>query len=84
MPFNTFAEGTKIEKSVIINASKNLQTNTQAIGENATAQTGTISIKGGAKVEKSTMINISDNLGTNTQAIGKGSVANTGSIDVRE
>lgn len=76
------AEGSKITKSTLINASKNTLTNTQAIGKNSSASTGSISIKG-SKVTKSTLINASKNTLTNTQAIGKNSVANTGSIDVR-
>lgn len=80
--FNTLAEGSKIEKSTIINASENTLTNTQAIGENSSATTGSVSIKG-SKVEKSTIINASENTLTNTQAIGKGSTAATGSVDIK-
>lgn len=80
---SAMAEGTKIEKSTVINASKNVKTNTQAIGEDSTASTGSVNIKGGAKVEKSTIINASDNEKTNTQAIGKGSDASTGSINIK-
>ena len=76
------AEGSKIEKSTLINASKNTLTNTQAIGKNSSASTGSISVVG-SKVEKSTLINASKNTLTNTQAIGKNSVANTGSVDIR-
>ena len=76
------AEGSKIEKSTLINASKNTLTNTQAIGKNSSANTGSISVTG-SKVEKSTVINASKNTLTNTQAIGKNTVANTGSVDVR-
>ncbi|MBU2569922.1 MAG: hypothetical protein KJ725_07770 [Gammaproteobacteria bacterium] len=76
------AEGSKIEKSTIINASKNTLTNTQAIGRNSAAHTGSISIVG-SKVEKSTLINASKNTLTNTQAIGRDSVATTGTIDIR-
>jgi hypothetical protein len=76
------AEGSKIEKSTLINASKNTLTNTQAIGKNSAASTGSISVVG-SKVSKSTLINASKNTLTNTQAIGKNSVATTGSIDIR-
>jgi hypothetical protein len=79
---SAFAEGSKIEKSAIINASKNTLTNTMAIGENSSANTGSISIKG-SEVKKSAIINASKNTLTNTMAIGKNSVANTGSIDIR-
>ncbi|MGR9114822.1 MAG: hypothetical protein ACU85E_03595 [Gammaproteobacteria bacterium] len=76
------AEGSKIEKSTLINASKNTLTNTQAIGKNSSANTGSISVKG-SKVKKSTVINASKNTLTNTQAIGKNSTANTGSVDIQ-
>ena len=76
------AAGSKIEKSTLINASKNTLTNTQAIGKNSAASTGSISVTG-SKVQKSTVINASKNTLTNTQAIGKNTVANTGSVDIR-
>ncbi|MGD7035933.1 hypothetical protein [Methylotuvimicrobium buryatense] len=79
---SAMAEGSKIEKSTLINASKNTLTNTQAIGRNSAASTGSINVVG-SKVEKSTVINASKNTLTNTQAIGRDSVANTGSIDIR-
>ena len=77
-----YAEGSKIEKSTLINASKNTLTNTQAIGKNSSANTGSISVQG-SKVEKSTVINASKNTLTNTQAIGKNTSANTGSVDIK-
>ncbi len=76
------AEGSRIEKSTLINASKNTLTNTQAIGRNSAAHTGSISVVG-SRIEKSTIINASKNTLTNTQAIGRDSVATTGSIDIR-
>ena len=76
------AEGSRIEKSTLINASKNTLTNTQAIGRNSSASTGSINVVG-SRVEKSTVINASQNTLTNTQAIGRDSVANTGSVDIR-
>ncbi|MGR9052455.1 MAG: hypothetical protein ACU84J_07395 [Gammaproteobacteria bacterium] len=79
---SAMAAGSKIEKSTLINASKNTLTNTQAIGKNSSANTGSISVKG-SKVEKSTVINASKNTLTNTQAIGKNSSANTGSVDIK-
>lgn len=79
---SVMAEGSKIEKSAIIDASKNTMTNTQAIGENSTASTGSVNIKG-SKVEKSVVIDASQNTMTNTQAIGKGSEASTGSINIK-
>lgn len=80
---SVMAEGTKIEKSTLINASRNTLTNTQAIGESSTAQTGSIGIAKGSKIEKSTVINASSNTLTNTQSIGKGTTAQTGSIDIK-
>ncbi|MGR9054200.1 MAG: hypothetical protein ACU84J_16295 [Gammaproteobacteria bacterium] len=79
---SAMAAGSKIEKSTLINASKNTLTNTQAIGKNSSASTGSISVVG-SKISKSTLINASKNTLTNTQAIGKNSVATTGSIDIR-
>ncbi|WP_431064826.1 hypothetical protein [Methylotuvimicrobium sp.] len=76
------AEGSKIEKSTLINASKNTLTNTQAIGRNSAASTGSINVVG-SRIQKSTVINASKNTLTNTQAIGRDSVATTGSIDIR-
>ncbi|MBU2571141.1 MAG: hypothetical protein KJ725_14160 [Gammaproteobacteria bacterium] len=76
------AEGSKIEKSTLINASKNTLTNTQAIGRNSAASTGSINVVG-SRIQKSTVINASKNTLTNTQAIGRNSVANTGSVDIR-
>lgn len=76
------AEGSKVEKSTLINASKNTLTNTQAIGKNSSASTGSINVTN-SKIKKSTVINASKNTLTNTQAIGKNSVANTGSVDIR-
>jgi len=80
--FNAMAEGSKIEKSAIINASKNTLTNTQAIGEGSDASTGSIAIEG-SKVSKSAIINASKNTLTNTQAIGKNSTADTGSVRIK-
>ncbi len=81
--YSAMAEGTKIEKSTIINASKSTLTNTQAIGENSTAQTGSIGIAKGSKLQGSTVINASDSTLSNTQSIGKGTTAQTGSIDIK-
>ena len=39
------AEGSKVEKSTVINASKNTLTNTQAIGKNAVANTGSVDLR---------------------------------------
>jgi len=79
---SAMAEGSKIEKSTLINAANNTLTNTQAIGRNSAAHTGSISVVG-SRIEKSTVINASKNTLTNTQAIGRDSVATTGSIDIR-
>ncbi len=76
------AEGSKIEKSTLINASQNTNAINAAIGKNSTANTGSVSIKG-SKVKKSTVINASQNTNSINAAIGKGSTASTGSIDVQ-
>lgn len=80
---SVMAEGSKIEKSAIINASKNTMTNTQAIADGTSAQTGSVSIGKGSKLEKSTVINASESTISNTQTLGKGTTAQTGSIDVK-
>jgi hypothetical protein len=80
---SAIAEGTTIEKSTIINASKSTMTNTQAIADGTSAQTGSVSIAKGSKLEKSTVIDASGNTLSNTQTIGKGTTAQTGSIDVK-
>jgi hypothetical protein len=77
-----WAEGSKIEKSTLINASQTTNSLNAAIGENASANTGSISIKG-SKVEKSTVINASSTTNSLNAAIGKGASANTGSIDIK-
>lgn len=77
-----FAEGSKIEKSTIINASANTNALNAAIGENASANTGSVSIKG-SEVKKSTVINASANTNTLNAAIGKGASANVGSVDIK-
>ncbi len=76
------AEGSKIKKSTLINASQNSGNLNAAIGKNSRANTGSISVKG-SKVEKSTVINASSNNGNLNAAIGKNSTANTGSVDIQ-
>jgi hypothetical protein len=76
-----WAEGSKIEKSTLINAAQTTNSLNAAIGENASANTGAISIKG-SKVEKSTVINASSTTNSLNAAIGKGASASTGSIVV--
>ena len=76
------AEGSKIEKSTLINASKTTNSLNAAIGENASANTGSISVKG-SEVKKSTLINASSTTNSLNAAIGKGASANTGSIDIK-
>jgi carbonic anhydrase/acetyltransferase-like protein (isoleucine patch superfamily) len=78
---SALAEGSKIEKSTLINASQTTNSLNAAIGENASANTGSIVVKG-SKVEKSTLINASTTTNSLNAAIGKGASANTGSIVV--
>jgi hypothetical protein len=80
---SAMAEGSKIENSAVINASKDTLTNTQAIGVNSSASTGSITVKG-SEVKNSAVINASQNTLTNTQAIGVNSTATTGSIDIKD
>ena len=79
---SAFAEGSKIEKSTLINASSNANVLNAAIGEGASANTGSIAIKG-SEVTKSTVINASSNANVLNAAIGKNATANTGSIDIK-
>lgn len=79
---SAFAEGSKIEKSTLINASSNKNVLNAAIGKGASANTGSISIKG-SEVSKSTIINASSNKNVLNAAIGEGASANTGSIDIK-
>jgi hypothetical protein len=79
---SALAEGSKIEKSTLINASQTTNSLNAAIGENASANTGSISIKG-SEVSKSTVINASSTTNSLNAAIGKGASANTGSIDIK-
>jgi hypothetical protein len=78
----TWAEGSKIEKSTLINAAQTTNSLNAAIGENASANTGAISIKG-SQVSKSTVINASSTTNSLNAAIGKGASANTGSVDIK-
>lgn len=78
----SFAEGSKIEKSTLVNASSNKNVLNAAIGKDASANTGSISIKG-SEVSKSTIVNASSNKNVLNAAIGEGSSANTGSIDIK-
>ncbi|MFO1290356.1 MAG: hypothetical protein E6Q61_09285 [Nitrosomonas sp.] len=77
-----FAEGAKVEKSTLINASQTAGSINAAIGKDSTANTGSISIKDGAEVKDSTVINASQTAGSINAAIGDGSTANTGSVSI--
>jgi hypothetical protein len=79
---SALAEGSKIEKSTLINAAQTTNSLNAAIGENASANTGAISIKG-SQVSKSTVINASSTTNSLNAAIGKGASANTGSVDIK-
>lgn len=79
---SALAEGSKIEKSTLVNASSNKNVLNAAIGKDASANTGSISIKG-SEVSKSTVVNASSNKNVLNAAIGEGSSANTGSVDIK-
>ncbi len=79
----TFAEGTKIESSTLINASSNNGNVGLALGRNSTVNTGSISVKNGAQVKSSTIINASQNAGNVGLALGRNSTVNTGSVDIQ-
>ena len=78
---SAFAEGSKIEKSTLINASSNTNVLNAAIGDGASANTGSIAIKGSEV--KSTVINASSNTNVLNAAIGKNATANSSSIDIK-
>jgi len=71
----------KIEKSVIINASQNKNVLNAAIGKGAKASVGSTTIKN-SKVKKSVIINASQNKNVLNAAIGKGATADTGSMRI--
>ncbi len=71
----------KVEKSVILNSSKNKGNASIAIGKDSLASTGSVNIKD-SKVKKSVILNSSENKGNASIAIGKGSTATTGSVTV--
>ncbi len=75
-----FAAGSDVQNSTIVNATKNTGLNA-AIGENATANQGSLNIKD-SKVKNSTIVNASTNTGLNA-AIGKGAEANQGSVNIK-
>lgn len=78
----TYAEGSKINESKLINSSVNTNVVNAAIGEKASANTGSISVHD-SEVNKSTVINSSVNTNAVNAAIGKGANANTGSVDIK-
>lgn len=78
-----YAEGAKIEKSTLINAATTTNSINAAIGKDATANTGSISVKDGAQVKDSTLINAATTSNSINAAIGEGTTANTGSIDIK-
>lgn len=80
--FSAMAEGSKVTKSTIINASKNKKVINAAIGNNSKASVGSITIEG-SEVSKSTIINASNNDKVINAAIGNGSIADTGSIRIQ-
>ena len=80
--FSALAEGSKIDKSVLINASKNEKVLNAAIGNQSKANVGSIAIEG-SKVSKSVLINASKNEKVLNAAIGNKSEANVGSISIK-
>jgi len=79
---SSFAEGSKIQGSTIVNASSNNGNLGVALGKDSAVNTGSVSIKG-SEVKGSTVINASQNAGNLGVALGKGSVVNTGSVDIK-
>ena len=79
---SAMAEGSKINKSVLINASKNEKVLNAAIGNKSKANVGSIAIEG-SKVNKSVLINASKNEKVLNAAIGNKSEANVGSMSIK-
>ena len=79
---SAMAEGSNIDKSVLINASKNEKVLNAAIGNKSKANVGSIAIEG-SKVSKSVLINASKNEKILNAAIGNESEANVGSISIK-
>jgi predicted aconitase with swiveling domain len=80
--FSALAEGSRINKSVLINASKNEKVLNAAIGEKSKANVGSMAIEG-SRVNKSVLINASKNEKVLNAAIGKKSEANVGSMSIK-
>ncbi|MDT8405848.1 MAG: hypothetical protein RQ715_01215 [Methylococcales bacterium] len=71
----------KVEKSVILNSSKNAGNANIAIGRDNVASTGSVNIKN-SKVDKSVILNSSKNAGNANIAIGEGNTSTTGSVTI--
>ncbi len=82
LSFSAMAEGSKVSKSTIINASKNKKVINAAIGNRSKASVGSVTIEG-SKVSKSTIINASKNDKVINAAIGNRSEADTGSVRIQ-
>ena len=80
--FSALAEGSRINKSVLINASKNEKVLNAAIGTRAKANVGSMAIEN-SRVNKSVLINASKNEKVLNAAIGKRSEANVGSMSIK-
>jgi hypothetical protein len=80
--FSALAEGSRINKSVLINASKNEKVLNAAIGEKSKANVGSMAIEN-SRVNKSVLINASKNEKVLNAAIGKKSEANVGSMSIK-
>jgi hypothetical protein len=80
--FSALAEGSRINKSVLINASKNEKVLNAAIGEKSKANVGSMAIEN-SRINKSVLINASKNEKVLNAAIGKESEANVGSMSIK-
>ena len=80
--FSALAEGSRINKSVLINASKNEKVLNAAIGQGSKANVGSLAIEN-SRVNKSVLINASKNEKVLNAAIGKNSEANVGSMSIK-
>ena len=80
--FSAMAEGSRIDKSVLINASQNKNVLNAAIGKRSKANVGSIAIEN-SKIDKSVIINASQNEKVLNAAICDDSEANVGSISIK-
>ena len=81
VPLSTMAKST-IDKSKLTVASKNKYVLNAAVGDGATANTGSLTVKN-ATISKSKVTVATKNSLVLNAAIGKKATANTGSINIR-